>query len=932
MRRLLFLAVCFFMTTVLFAESVSKEQARQIASQFLQSRVAVNGKRAASISDLNLAARVSDLYVFNVTDGRGYVIVSNDDCAETVLGYADSSFDPQNIPDNMRAWLQGYADEIAWAEKHNIQKTSASSVKRVSSVKSVIGPLLESKWNQEEPYNNLCPSSCVTGCVATAMAQVMYYNKWPLANISKAIPAYDKDFSNSAVRQPLTSDLPVIAFDWENMMPTYPAAGTSEEVAAKNLAVAQLMYYCGCSVRMDYGSSSSAATSVAVDALKDYFDYSSTTVSKNRSYYSYTNWIELLYHELSEGRVVLYSGSSTGGGHAFVCDGYQTEDYFHINWGWGGSSDGHFKLSALNPSDQGAGGSSSTDGFNYMQGAIVGIQKNGGTGTVLDLEQTPDITVNSIELTPSTITLGESVDVKFNVTNNGTKEYDGDIYVYVYGKGANVGKNFVIPAGETKDCVITYTPRGFTGTASIMAAFPANIGGSYYIASSSFENLTVNAGEGASTNVDLTLSVIAENAENESSSYNLYGNYFNAKVRVTNSTENNYSGTLYWQILEGDFYDSFQLETVTIAVPKNSYIDVPLPAKFLDWANDSYKLYTSYNKNGNLTSEIFHWFNLKPAIMTYQADGTVSITKPSGTSLDVSSSDVLAVDVTGTGITSVTPNSQKNAVYIYSGTKPSGLDGKNVIKYNGTDYTAETITLTDDNDFYSPVDFTAFKIEFTYTFTNAADGSNGWNTIMLPFDVDEVTADDTAIDWFHSGSDTGKNFWLKEFASDDVNTVNFNYVSGGKITANIPYIIAFPGDKWGAAWDLSGKTIKFIGNNTLVYKGSTLSTITGVNYRFRGSTVQDDVANIYCINATGSSFELKTTGGSAPFRAYFKPGIFDSSVTSLSIGSGDGGATGINGIQHDTMDKGVYYNLNGQRVAQPTKGLYIKNGKKYIVK
>ncbi len=320
----------------------------------------------------------------------------------------------------------------------------------------------------------------------------------------------------------------------------------------------------------------------------------------------------------------------------------------------------------------------------------------------------------------------------------------------------------------------------------------------------------------------------------------------------------------------------------------------------------------------------------KEQFPTYDSAGNKTITKPSGTTLDVSSSDALAFDVTGTSITSITPNSKPNAVYIYSGSKPSGLDGKNVIKYEGGNYTAETINLTDGNDFYSPVDFTATKVEFTYSNNRSADGTNGWNTIMLPFDVAEVTANGTAIDWFHSSSDTGKQFWVKKFVGDGVSTVDFDFTS--EMKANTPYIVAFPGDHWGEAYNLSGKTIKFIGNNVTVHQGGTLSTVTGANYRFIGNTVQDNTANIYGINDAGSSFVLKLTGGSAPFRAYFKPGIFDSSVTSLGIGNG-GSTTGIVEMKNERrVDSDNYYNLNGQRVSQPSKGLYIKNGKKFVIK
>ena len=929
MRRNLLLSVCFLMASVLFAGPVTKQQAQEMAKSFIQNRLAAGGgHRASANPQIDLSGEVSGLYVFNVDKDNGYVIVSNDDCAEPVLGYADKgSFDMQNIPENMRAWLQGYADEIAWAKSHHIKKGSTTA-RRTGGVKSVIAPLMVTQWNQKAPYNNQCPSGCVTGCVATAMAQVMKYNHWPEGGILKEIPAYSQGFNDKTVRQPLASNLLVVEFDWEKMQASYTGSEDDDEKAA----VAQLMHYCGCSVRMDYGSSSSATTSKAADALKEYFNYDATTVSVNRSYYTYVNWIELLYHELEERRVVLYSGSSTGGGHAFVVDGYQSEDYFHINWGWGGSSDGHFKLSALTPSNQGAGGSSSTDGYNYLQGAIVGIQKYGGTGTVLKLAGEINLTVNSVTLSPSTVAVGETTQVTFNVTNNGNTTYDGDLYVYVNGIGVGVGKNFIIPAKTTQNCTIPYTPTGYTGQVSIKAAVPGQIGSSYTYYESPSASLKVNSGSvlGTTDNIDLTTELtILENSNADKTE--LYGTDLNAVITITNpSNDYNYYGT-FVVYLRSDY--GWNSSSIVISIPASGTYNWEYGKKDAVLGR-SYHFTTKQQKNQTFADEtnVGPTFQVKPAIFTLGEDGVK--TAQAATANFATPTTALYVDVSQSNniVTSITPNSKPNAVYIYSGSsKPSGLAGKNVIKYDGGNYTAETINLTDGNDFYSPVDFTATKVEFTYSNDRSADGTNGWNTIMLPFDVAEVTANGTAIDWFHSSSDTGKQFWVKKFVGDGVSTVDFDFTT--EMKANTPYIVAFPGDHWGEAYNLSGKTIKFIGNNNVtVHQGGTLSTVTGTNYRFIGNTVQDNTANIYGINGEGSSFVLKSTGGSAPFRAYFKPGIFDSSVTSLGIGNG-GNTTGIVEMKNERrVDSDNYYNLNGQRVSQPSKGLYIKNGKKFVIK
>jgi hypothetical protein len=257
---------------------------------------------------------------------------------------------------------------------------------------------------------------------------------------------------------------------------------------------------------------------------------------------------------------------------------------------------------------------------------------------------------------------------------------------------------------------------------------------------------------------------------------------------------------------------------------------------------------------------------------------------------------------------------------------PTGSD--NIVVKSGSSYTADHITLTDGNNFYSPVDITATNVEFTYNNDRWADGTNGWNSIILPFDVTMVKADDGAIDWFHSSSDSGKQFWLKRFVSDEPGVVNFDFTD--QMQGNTPYIVAFPGDHWGTANDLSSKTLKFIGQDVTIHKSSDGLSVTGSNYRFIGGTKAVDTENIYSLNAVGNKFVLGNS--SVPFRAYFKANTFDRSESSLSIGNGSG-TTGISEVRNKT-DEGsnnIVYDLSGRRVGSSLKkGVYIQNGKLFI--
>ena len=959
MKKILLLMLSLVMVTTMMAEGVTPDEALNQARNFVKNREnkGMRPHRApgTAASRLVMAKQVNGLYVFNVAKDEGFVIVSNDDRTEPILGYSDNGhFDPDNMPENMKAWLKGYADQIAWLNEHGDEADAVATLPTLTGtpVKQPIAPLITTLWNQDTPYNDLAPyygvsggnyvysvtevngyEHCATGCVATAMAQVMNFNRWPEGN-SSAIPSYTWENANVSL-----AGLPATTFDWNNMIDDYDSGYTT----AEGTAVAKLMRYCGQSVSMNYGPSSGANTAKVADALKDYFDYSSTTTYKDRSLYTYAGWIELLYNELAQGRPMVFSGQSTGGGHAFVCDGYQSEDYFHINWGWGGQSDGYFKLSVMNPKEQGIGGSSSDDGFNFGQGAIVGIQKNGGTGKVLNVPTSNfSLSLQGIDFSKNSVALGETVEVTFRIKNDGPDEYSGDIWICIPINGNNVlqtGKTFTIPAGETKDCVIPYTPDRYYGTFSIRAYRPT--GGGYYNRIGTLsKTLTVTQGSGGSNNVTLTVSdPVVENSEFDYSGgggrqhYKLYGTKFNATITVTNETDTDYDGTFLWVLIPSG--ESASVNDIPLKVSANSHVDIPISVKNLDYNHNYYVLQTSYIKNNSYSWVVNGYYHPKGAIMTYSDDGASTIAIPSGTSFNAATDapEALAVNVSGTGITSITPNSLANTVYIYSGTKPSGLDGKNVVKYDNGNYTAETITLTDNKDFYSPVDFTAEKIEFNYDFTVAANGTNGWNTLVLPFNVTSVTADDAAIDWFHSSSDKSKNFWVKSFARDESTQVYFDFVE--EMKANTPYIVAFPGNKWGSKWDMSNKTIKFIGENVTVSNSEAVKSVTGSAYRFVGNTVQDNTANIYSLNEQGNLFVLNQSAGSAPFRAFFKPGTFDISVTSLSLGSVTGGTTSIDDLPA-TLDQetGAWYSIDGRRLnGQPTqKGVYIKNGKKTIIK
>ena len=375
------------LATLATAAPVTPSQAQQAAKQFMQERrpgvIVQSTPVSRTPRKMNGHATVTqpNYYIFNTTNNKGYVIVSGDDRTTSILGFTDSgSFDPTNIPANMRGWLENYDKQIQALDELGVLGTGFSTPRPT---RNSISPLVTSHWDQGAPYWDHCPEFmditeegdtvgelAYTGCVATSMAQIMNYYKFPLT-ISQPIPSYLVTFYMNEEYGVFETDmLEPMYFDWDNMKDRY----TGAETQAEKDAVAWLMLYAGCAAHMQYGLNASSTSDPYIPtALNDYFNYDAKLVY--RSDYDQAQWEDMIYNELVEGRPMIYNGrAGTGGGHSFVCDGYAYGDYFHINWGWGGLGDGYFVLSVLNPYAGGIGATTSLEGYNIDQTAIIGIQ------------------------------------------------------------------------------------------------------------------------------------------------------------------------------------------------------------------------------------------------------------------------------------------------------------------------------------------------------------------------------------------------------------------------------------------------------------------------------------------------------------------------------------------------------------------------------
>lgn len=349
------------------AAPLSPEQALKRAQGSAAMRKSAISAGAMTLSfSMQTPAGSPAIYVFDRPESKGYLIVSADDAAIPVLGYADSgSFDSEEMPPQLKWWLSEYAAQISSFSANDI-----SSKKITRSGKAAVSPLVKTTWNQGTPYNNLCPSvgnsKCPTGCVATAMAQVMKYYNYPAVGMGRVTATIPTGGSGAGY-----INLAQKPFVWDNMLDAYSGYDYTNQQAE---AVATLMQAVGYACKMNYGVNGSGALSMnAAMSLSKNFKYNPYIQYLQRSYFNATEWDEIIYNELAAGRPVLYGGQSTSVGHEFVCDGYDGNGYYHFNWGWGGMSDGYFLLDALNPDSVGTGGGEG-GGYNSGQDIIIGVQ------------------------------------------------------------------------------------------------------------------------------------------------------------------------------------------------------------------------------------------------------------------------------------------------------------------------------------------------------------------------------------------------------------------------------------------------------------------------------------------------------------------------------------------------------------------------------
>jgi hypothetical protein len=357
-RIVVFLVVVLQCLLTVDAKTITQETASRIASHFISTKqlatrsMTLQRVVTSSSSLISTNLRSSQIgvipmyYVFSLSENNGFLIISANDVAKPILGYSLSgTYDENN--ENFAHWMERLSNQISYAVEHDLPQTPEikdqwEALQQFNSAGYSMGtaevaPLINTQWNQGTPYNNYCPRiknvKTVTGCVATAMAQILNYYEWPKVGFGSNVYVHPTIGKISCVFN--------TNYNWSKMLNTYTSGAYT---TTESDAVATLMYHCGVALQMNYGNlESSASMYEAYNSLLNYFSYDTTIIVRTMTDYSESKWTQILKEELDNGRPIFYCG----GNHAFICDGYDSDAYFHFNWGWGGYSDGYFPINCL---------------------------------------------------------------------------------------------------------------------------------------------------------------------------------------------------------------------------------------------------------------------------------------------------------------------------------------------------------------------------------------------------------------------------------------------------------------------------------------------------------------------------------------------------------------------------------------------------------
>ena len=601
---LIFLLLILFQPGIL-ARPIDKIEATNLAYSFLHS-YKTDARKAPrkEICNIDIAHISHDdrgnnlLYIFNRSDNGFIIVAGNDEAQQPILGYSDSGyFDINNIPPNMRSFMAAYEQELQSAH----YTAQADTLDKYHTLfDKDVAPLVKAHWGQDEPYNALCPSymnnRAPTGCVATAMAQVMYHHKWPTQGSGKI------EINDGARSE--TIDFANTTYNWDMMTPIYSSLSTEAECDA----IATLMYHVGRSVNMMYGDASGAVTADAAKALATYWKYDKSIIHRDRKYYTIAEWERMIMNDIDNNRPIIYHGQSPEGGHAFVLDGYNSDGYVHINWGWNGMSDGYFLLQALSPERQGTGGF--TGGYNTGQGAVFGIQPNHGYNSIIE------ITAQSFTI-PNTISYrtGEIIStVVTGIANASWNNIACKMGYMVYDSNNN-------HIATINSCNVSISASSTLGNRNIMLTLPDTLSnGTYNIhlahtdAGDNWKHVAMSMNTQPYQTCEVTDGKVVITTSESGSLWAtsvicndeaIYANrHTSFTATVCNTTSHEYQGALYLSIYErSGKFEQRRSDPIAISIPAGSEVSINIPMR-IEVSKGTYCLFITNEQKEKLSDSI----------------------------------------------------------------------------------------------------------------------------------------------------------------------------------------------------------------------------------------------------------------------------------------------------------------------------------------
>lgn len=583
MKKIYFLILVAF-TNYCTANTVPVAKAKTVALNFLHSSIVSSSTNIGNITLLTSSTvtnangeSVPAYYIFGGLDNKGFIVISADDIVQPILGYStESAVSITNLPPAFSKWMESYKKQIEFAIQNNMLATDKIKTAWTNMFNNVfpanrsplaVNPLCATTWDQQPYVNELCPydagntnnQHCVTGCPATAMAQIMKYWNYPAQGAG--IHSY-----NHPTYGTLSANFGATTYNWGAM---------PNNVSSSNTAVSTLMFQCGVAVEMQYSANLSGGyviinsptpTACCEYAYKTYFGYNPNTIQGlERASYSDPNWITLLKTDLNASQPVQYAGFGSGGGHTFVCDGYDVSDNFHMNWGWGGYYDGFFAIGALNPGGVGTGGG--TGGFNADQQAVIGIHPSTSVpvGTGLEL-------YTAITITPNPIAFYGAFTVNADIANMSTATFNGDFSAALF----NSNYEFV-------DYIQTFTGNTmapsthYTGGINFASAGILTVPGNYYVGifyKESGGNWTIVANGSYSNMVPVTISgpvdyIKLNSAITATPVKFVQGQAASVNVNILNAGSTNYLGTFTVALydLTGNYVETVGTYTESTGLP-----------------------------------------------------------------------------------------------------------------------------------------------------------------------------------------------------------------------------------------------------------------------------------------------------------------------------------------------------------------------------